>query len=76
MKTIQINIRISETLASEIEQVSSLLKIDRSDWIRTTLAREAFEERNKLLSEVRDLEALMGSDIGRVFQQISKRKQR
>ena len=73
MKTIQINIRISEPLVQEINQVSGMLKINKADWIRLTLAREAFEERNKLLTEIKEIEEIMESDVGKVFKEIRKR---
>lgn len=73
MKSIQINIRLSEPLAQEIEAVSHLLKISRTDWIRIALAREAFEEHKRLLAEMEEVQKMMESDLGRVFQKMAKR---
>ncbi|MFH1425045.1 MAG: hypothetical protein ABIG20_05275 [archaeon] len=73
MTSIQINIRVSKDLAQEIEEVSSMLKIDRSDWIRIALARGAFEEHKRLLTEVEELHKMMESDMGRILQKMSQR---
>ena len=73
MKTIQINIRVSEPLAKEINEVSELLKISRMDWIRLALAREAFEEHKRLLAEVEEIQKMMESDLGRIYRKMAQR---
>ena|GEM_PF-6406026 len=51
--SIQLNLRISGSLLEDIETVCRLLNISKTDWVRLTLAREAFEEKNHLLQEMK-----------------------
>lgn len=55
MQTEQLNIRISGDLIQDIDLVSGLLKINRSEWIKTKLAEEALKEKNRLLMELSTL---------------------
>ncbi len=57
METEQLNIRISPELVQDLEVVSGLLKINRSEWIKTKLAEEAQREKNRLLMELSTLYA-------------------
>lgn len=74
METEQLNLRLSQALLQDIDIVSGLLKINRSEWIKTTLAEEAQKEKNKLLLELstlyakgmiqkKDVEEIVGKDI-------------
>jgi len=76
MKSIQINIRISESLANELGEVCSALKISKSDWIRITLAKQIFDERARLLSEIKDIQNMMSSDLGKLVQKMRSRQAR
>ena len=57
METEQLNIRISPELVQDLDIVSGLLKINRSEWIKTKLAEEAHREKNRLLMELSTLYA-------------------
>ena len=70
MESIQINIRISKDLAQEIDSVAEILKITRGDWIRSTLAQEALDAHKQLLQEVRELERMMDSDVGKILKKM------
>lgn len=74
MQNEQLNIRFSEELIHDIEIVISLLKINRSEWIKLKLAEEVQKEKNRLLMELstlyargmikrNDLEKLVGREI-------------
>ncbi len=55
METEQLNIRVSQELVHDLDIVSGLLKINRSEWIKTKLAEEAQREKNRLLMELSTL---------------------
>lgn len=57
METEQLNLRISQELINDLDIVSGLLKINRSEWIKTKLAEEAQREKNRLLMELSTLYA-------------------
>lgn len=57
MQTEQLNIRISEDLVHDIDVVTNLLKINRSEWIKNKLAEEAQKEKKRLLMELSTLYA-------------------
>ena len=74
MQTEQLNIRMSTELLHDLDIISSLLKVNKSEWIKTKLAEEVHEEKNKLLMELSTLyasgminkkkvEQLVGKDI-------------
>jgi antitoxin component of RelBE/YafQ-DinJ toxin-antitoxin module len=71
--SIQLNLRISGSLLEDIETVCKLLNISKTDWVRLTLAREAFEEKNRLLQEIkfRQAKKAMAKEFEQdVFQEI------
>ncbi|MFH1450384.1 MAG: hypothetical protein ABIF92_00190 [archaeon] len=74
MASIQINIRISESLSDELDEVCQALRISKSDWVRITLAKQIFDERARLLNEIRDIEKLMSSDLGQLVQRMRSRQ--
>ena len=76
MKSIQINIRVSEDLSDELDEVCTALRISKSDWIRITLAKNIFDERARLLSEIKEIESMMTSDLGKLVQKMRSRKAR
>ena len=45
MQTEQLNVRASKELIHDIDMVTGLLKITRSEWIKTKLAEEAQKEK-------------------------------
>ncbi|MBI2576421.1 hypothetical protein HYV84_04345 [Candidatus Woesearchaeota archaeon] len=57
METEQFNIRIPKELLQDLEVVSSLLKVNKSEWVKTKLAEEVHEEKNKLIMELSTLYA-------------------
>jgi len=74
METTQLNIRMPKVLLKDIDIVSRLLKLNKSDWIRTTLAKSVSEDKNQLLMELgnlyvdgvlskRDVERIVGKDV-------------
>lgn len=74
MQTEQLNVRMSEDLVHDIDIVTGLLKINRSEWIKAKLAEEAQKEKTRLLMELStlyakgmikksDIEKLVGKEI-------------
>lgn len=57
METEQVNIRMPKNLVQDIGMISKLLKVNKSDWLKTKLAEEVHEEKNKLLMELGTLYA-------------------
>ena len=53
----QLNIRLTPELVHDLEVVSGLLKVNRSEWIKTKLAEEIYKEKNRLLMELSTLYA-------------------
>ncbi len=52
METEQFNVRLPKDLIEDLELVSSILKVSKSDWVKTKLAEYVFEEKKKLLREL------------------------
>ena len=74
METEQFNIRMPKDLVQDLDIISKLLKVNKSEWVKTKLAEEVHEEKNKLLMELSTLyangminknkiEQLVGKDI-------------
>ena len=74
METEQFNIRMPKDLVQDLDIISKLLKVNKSEWVKTKLAEEVHEEKNKLLMELSTLyangmiskekiEKLVGKDI-------------
>ena len=74
MITEQMNIRLSQDLREDLDIVTGLLKVNRSEWVKTKLAEEIHKEKNKLLMELstlfakgmitkQNVEELVGKDI-------------
>ncbi len=83
METEQLNIRVSPELVHDLDIVSSLLKINRSEWIKTKLAEETLREKNRLLMELstlyakgmitkKNVEELVGTDIAEEMESIKE----
>jgi len=74
METEQLNLRVSEELINDLNVISGLLKVNRSEWVKTKLAEEVNKEKNRLLMELstlyskgmikkKDIEELIGKEI-------------
>ncbi len=83
METEQLNIRVSQELINDLDIVSGLLKINRSEWIKTKLAEEAHREKNRLLMELstlyakgmitkQNVEELVGKEIAEEMESIKE----
>ena len=57
METEQFNLRVPKDLLQDLDVISSLLKVSKSEWVKTKLAEEVHEEKNKLLMELSTLYA-------------------
>ena len=57
MDTEQFNIRISKGLLRDLTIIANLLKVNKSEWVKTKLAKEINDEKNKLLMELGNLYA-------------------
>lgn len=56
-ETEQFNIRLSKELLADLGIITSLLKLSKSDWIRTQLARQVYDEKHRLLTKLSTLYA-------------------
>lgn len=74
METEQFNIRMPKDLLRDLDIISSLLKVNKTEWVKTKLAEEVHEEKNKLLIELstlyssgligkKEVAALVGKDM-------------
>ena len=74
MQTEQLNVRLSTELVNDLNVVSKLLKVNKSEWIKTKLAEEVQEEKTRLLMELgnlyvkgmitkKEVETLVGKEI-------------
>ncbi len=52
METEQFNIRMPKELVQDLDVISRLLKVNKSEWVKTKLAEEVHEEKKKLLMEL------------------------
>ncbi len=57
METEQLNIRVPKELVADLEVISKLLKVNKSEWVKTKMAEEAHKEKNRLLLELSKLYA-------------------
>ena len=83
METEQLNIRVSEDLIHDLDVVTGLLKVNRSEWIKTKLAEEVSQEKNRLLLELstlyakgmitkKNVEELVGKEIADEMESIKE----
>jgi hypothetical protein len=74
METEQFNIRIPSELVYDLEVISKLLKVNKSEWVKLKLAQDVMEEKNRLLMELstlyvngivskEEIKKLLGEDI-------------
>src|SRR3989338_9036037 len=84
METEQFNIRMPKDLVQDLDIISRLLKVNKSEWVKTKLAEEVHEEKNKLLMELSTLytngmiskekiEKLVGKDTADEMEFIKKK---
>jgi hypothetical protein len=52
--TTQVNIRLNKTLLSDLDLISRILGVSRSEWIKVKFAETVLNEKEKLLSKVDD----------------------
>lgn len=57
MDTEQFNLRISKELIRDLTIIANMLKVNKGEWVKTKLAKEIHEEKNKLLMELGSLYA-------------------
>ena len=57
METEQFNIRMPKELVQDLDIISKLLKVNKSEWVKTKIAEDVNEEKNKLLMELSTLYA-------------------
>ena len=72
METEQFNIRMPKELLHDLDIISNLLKVNKSEWIKTKLAEEVYEEKNKLLMELSTLYAKGMINKNKVEQLVGK----
>ena len=74
METEQFNIRVPSDLVYDLEIISKLLKVNKSEWVKLKLAEDVMEEKNRLLMELstlyvngivskEEIKKLLGEDI-------------
>ena len=70
---VQVNIRLDESLLSEIDMIAKVLHISRTEWLRTKIARAAKEDTLNLMEAIvleyargnisdKELKDMLGSD--------------
>ena len=57
METEQFNIRMPKDLVQDLDIISKLLKVNKSEWVKTKLAEDVHEEKSRLLMELSTLYA-------------------
>ena len=83
MQTEQFNIRLPTDLVDDLDVVSKLLKINKSEWVKLRLAEKVHEEKNKLLMELsnfyvkgivnkKEVQSLVGKEIAEEMEFIKK----
>lgn len=72
METEQFNIRMPKDLVQDLDIISKLLKVNKSEWVKTKLAEEVHEEKNKLLMELSTLYSNGMIDKGKIERMVGK----
>ena len=72
METEQFNIRMPKDLVQDLNIISKLLKVNKSEWVKTKLAEEVHEEKNKLLMELSTLYANGMINKGKIKKLVGK----
>tara|TARA_Y100000310_G_C20513188_1_gene729883 strand:- start:113 stop:430 length:318 start_codon:yes stop_codon:yes gene_type:complete len=87
METEQFNIRLPVSLLHDLGIVSRLLKINKTDWIKTRLSEEVYKEKNKLLMELgnlytkgmiskKEVKSLVGKEVADQMESVHKSAKR
>ena len=72
METEQFNIRMPKALVQDLDIISKLLKVNKSEWVKTKIAEDVHEEKNKLLMELSTLYAKGMISKGKVENMVGK----
>ena len=87
METQQVNVRLPTNLLEDLSVVSKLLKVNKSEWIKTKLAEEVYKEKSRLLMELsnlyskgmitkKEVQSLVGKGIAAQMESINKTAKR
>lgn len=83
METEQFNVRLPSDLVYDLNIVSKLLKVNKSEWVKLKLAEDVMEEKNRLLMELsnlyvkglvskKEIQSLVGKEIAEQMESIHK----
>jgi len=86
METEQFNVRMSKELLHDLDVISRLLKVNKSEWVKTKLAEDVHKEKSKLLMELstsyangligkKEVETLVGKEVADEMNFIKKKSQ-
>ena len=53
--TEQLNLRIPKELIADLDKIASILKVNKSEWIKIKLGELVYEEKSKLLQKYSEL---------------------
>jgi metal-responsive CopG/Arc/MetJ family transcriptional regulator len=53
--TEQLNLRIPKELLEDLDKIASILKVNKSEWIKIKLGELVYEEKSKLIQKYYDL---------------------
>jgi hypothetical protein len=53
--TEQLNLRIPKELISDLDKIASILRVNKSEWIKIKLGELVYEEKSKLLQKYSEL---------------------
>ena len=84
MKTQQLNIRLPVKLLNDLAIVSNILKVNKTEWIKSKLSEEVHREKNKLLMNLseqyskglitkKDVEIQVGKEIANEMELIKSK---
>ncbi len=54
-KTTQLNLRIPDELIEDIDKISEILKVNKSEWIKIKLSELVHQEKSKILDQYIEL---------------------
>jgi len=54
-RTEQLNLRMPKDLMADLEKVCSIIKVNKSEWIKIKLGELVYEEKSKLIQKYADL---------------------
>jgi len=76
MLTEQFNMRLPSRLLHDLDVISKLLRVNKTEWVKTKLADEVYREKNRLLMELgnlyvqgmiseKEIKTLVGADVAK-----------